>query len=66
MCDLHALYREEFVWFSRYKEGKLTKEQYLAYIKPLDKAISELEMATLQGSLFSKKASLQHSGKLKH
>ena len=66
MCDLYALYRQEFVLFSSYREGKLTREQYLAYIKPLDKTISELEMATLQGNQALKKASLQHSGILKH
>ena len=48
MFDLDELYRQEFALFSWYKAGKLTKAQYLIYMKPLDTAISEIEMATLQ------------------
>lgn len=66
MFDLYALYRQEFSLFASYRSGTLTKEEYLAYIKPLDKAISDLEMATLQGTQVSKKAFLQHFRKLKH
>ena len=66
MFDLSELYRQEFALFSWYRSGKLTKEQYLTYMKPLDTAIYEIEMATLQGNQSSKKASSQHSQKLKH
>jgi Ca2+-binding EF-hand superfamily protein len=66
MFDLHELYRQEFALFSRYREGKITKEEYLAYMKPLDKAISELEMATLEFDHISKKASSQHFQKPEH
>ncbi len=66
MFDIYELYRQEFALFSWYREGKLTKAQYLDYIKPLDQAIAELEMATLQGNQASKKASLQHFQRLKH
>ena len=66
MFDIYELYRQEFALFSWYRAGKLSKAQYLAYIKPLDQAISELEMATLQGSQALKKASLQHFQRLKH
>ena len=66
MFDLCDLQQQEFALFSWYRAGKLTKKQYLAYIKPLDQAISDLEMATLQDNQALKKASLQHSQKLKH
>ena len=61
MLDIYALYRQEFALYSLYREGKLTKIQYLLNMKPLDKAIAELEMATLQGNQSLKKAFLQHS-----
>ena len=66
MFDIYDLYRQEFALFSCYRAGKLTQEQYLAYMKPLDKAISELEMLTLKDNPVLKKASLQHSQRLKH
>lgn len=66
MFDLYDLYRQEFSLYACFRAGTLTKEEYLAYIKPLDKAISDLEMATLQGSQSLKKASLLHSQRLKH
>ena len=66
MFDLYTLYRQEFSLFASYRAGTLTKEQYLAYMKPLDKAISDLEMATLQDNQVLKKASLQHFQRLKH
>ena len=66
MFDLYDLYRQEFSLFSWYRAGVITKEEYLSYMKPLDKAISELEMATLQGNQASKKASLPHFQRLKH
>ena len=66
MTDLYDLYRQEFLLFASYRSGILTKEEYLVYMKPLDKAISDLEMATLQGSQSLKKASLLHSQRLKH
>ena len=66
MFDLYTLYRQELSLFASYQTGKLTKEQYLTYIKPLDKAISEIEMATLQGNQVLEKASLQHFQRLKH
>jgi len=56
MFDIYELYRQEFALYSWYRAGKLTKEQYLAYMKPLDKAISELEMATLQGNQIFEKS----------
>ena len=58
MLDIYELYRQEFALFSCYREGKLTKAQYLAYMKPLDKAISELEMATLHGDQIFEKSIL--------
>ena len=58
MFDIQKLYRQEFTLYACYKEGKLTKKQYLAYMKPLDNVISKLELATLQGIQVSKKASL--------
>ena len=66
MFDLYELYRQEFALFSWYRAGKLTKAQYLAYMKPLDNAILDIEMATLQSNQALKKASLQHSLRLKH
>lgn len=60
MFDICDLYRQEFVWYSLYRAKKITEEQYLSYIKPLDKAISELEMASIQSHHVSKKAFLQH------
>jgi len=66
MFNIYELYRQEFTLYSWYSEGKLTKAQYLAYMKPLDKAISDLEMATLHGDPILKKASLQHFQRLEH
>lgn len=66
MFDLYALYRQEFALYSWYREGKLTKAEYLAYMKPLDNAISDIEMTTLQGNQALKKASLQLFQRLKH
>jgi hypothetical protein len=54
--DIYELYRQEFALFAWYRAGKITQEQYLAYMKPLDKAISELEMATLQGNQIFEKS----------
>lgn len=66
MFDIYDLYRQEFALFYWYQCGRLTKEQYLAYMKPLDKAISELEMARLQERKVLKKASLPHFQRPEH
>ncbi len=66
MLELDDLYRQEFVLFSWYVSGKLTREEYLNSMKPLDQAISDLEMANLQGKHVLGKASLQHFQKPEH
>jgi len=36
--------------YELYKTGVLTQSEYIERIKPIDKAIDKLEMATLQGT----------------
>ena len=66
MFGLDELYKQAFALYAWYRVGKLTKEQYLTYLKPIDKAISELEMGMLKHDPVLKKASLPYFGKPKH
>ena len=52
--------------YKQYTSGEITEKEYLIRIKPIDKAIGKLEMATLRDTLVSKEVSLVHVQKLKH
>ncbi len=52
--------------YKQYTSGEITEKEYLARVKPIDKAIGKLEMATLQGTPVLQVASLQHSPKPEH
>ena len=66
MIELQELYRQESVLFSRYCEGKISKKEYLSYMRPLDIEISRLEMEALNSCHASKKAFLLRFQKQGH
>ena len=45
---LHYLQQELETQYRQYRLGKISEQEYLVRIKPIDVAIGELEMATLQ------------------
>ena len=47
------------VEYAFYKEGKLSEREYCQKVKPIDEAISKIEMAMLQSALVWKKEYLQ-------
>ena len=51
--------------YDLYKAGVITQSEYIERIKPIDKAIDKLEMATLRDTLALKGASLRHCQKPK-
>jgi hypothetical protein len=61
--DHYKLYQLHFALASYYEEyvnGKITLEAYLEHVKPLDIAISKLEMTILQDTVESLGSSLPH------
>ena len=48
-------------YYSQYRSGEITEKEYLILIKPIDEAIGNLEMATLQDILALRGSSLPHS-----
>ena len=51
--------------YRQYISGEITQKEYLVRVKPIDKEIGRLEMATLQGTLAWRGSSLQHALKPK-
>ena len=47
-ATLYQFQKELEIQYRRYRSGKISEKEYLARIKPIDRAISVLEMATLQ------------------
>jgi hypothetical protein len=48
-------------YYSQYRSGEITEKEYLILIKPIDEAIGNLEMATLQDILALRGSSSPHS-----
>jgi len=44
-----------------HRQGIVSEKEYLDRVRPIDKAIGELEMTTLQGTPVLQVTSLQHS-----
>ncbi len=57
LSQLQKMLKENY---RQYRSGKITKQEYLVYIKPIDQEISELEMSTLQDTLALRGSSLLH------
>ena len=55
--DIYELYQRRVVLYRWYKRDKITLDQYLELIKPLDNSIDKIEMSTLRGILVSKGSS---------
>jgi hypothetical protein len=69
MLDKHGLkflYRLLEAYYIRYKEGKISEKEYLAYIKPIDKAINIIELSTLQDNPAQKESFLSQPQKLEN
>ena len=66
MCLLQQLKEGLAYEYSLYKQGDLTQEEYCVRVKPIDRAITRLEMATLQDNDFWKEACSLHTPKPKH
>ena len=45
---LYGYQKELEAQYRQYRSGKISEKEYLVRIKPIDMAIGELEMATLQ------------------
>ena len=45
LCRLHEML---MLGYTAYREGALSEEAYIAFARPIDKAIEKLEMATLR------------------
>ena len=52
--------------YKRYRSGKITEKEYLERAKPIDKAIGNLEMAILRGTLAAQRSSSLPSEKQKY
>ena len=52
--------------YELYKTGVITQSEYIERIKPIDKAIDKLEMATLQDTPVLKVSSSEHIPKLRN
>ena len=46
--NLNQLHQELEKKYHSYKSGAISEKQYLALIKPIDQAIDNIEMSTLQ------------------
>ena len=62
LYQLHVILK---MLYCAYKEGTLTKVAYLESVKPIDDAITKLEMAILRDSLVWQEPFLQHTLKPK-
>lgn len=63
---LRQLQRELESHYRQYNLGCIGEKEYLRLVKPIDKAIGNLEMAILLDTPVSRESFLQHSHKLKH
>ena len=52
--------------YGQYRSGEITEKEYLSLVKPIDEAIGNLEMATLQGTPVWKEVFSQYSQMPKH
>ena len=69
MPDSHGLkflYRLLETYYTLYIEEKISEKEYLAYIKPIDQAISSIELSTLQDNPAQKESFLSQLLKLKN
>ncbi len=64
--DLHQLQKQLMNEYLSYRAGDISEREYLIRAKPIDMAIGNLEMATLQDTPVWKAAFLQHSQTLEH
>ncbi len=62
-ANLAQLYQKLEAEYHLYRCGTISQEEYLKRIKPVDLAITQLEMSTLQDTFAWKEASLQHTQK---
>ena len=53
---LYGYQKELEVQYRQYCSGKISEQEYLNRIKPLDRAVGELEMATLRDNLVLKES----------
>ena len=60
LYQLHIMLEKEY---KQYKDGLISEKQYLTLIKPIDQAIDNIEMSTLQNTLALKGSSLLLSHK---
>jgi len=63
---LYQLQKNLEAEYYSYRQGFISEKEYCSRVKPIDIAISELEMSTLLGTPVLKEAFLQHALKLKH
>ena len=61
--QLQSMLMDEYIL---YKKGLISEKEYRIKVKPIDMAISKLEMSILQDTLVYKATFLQHSLKLEH
>ncbi len=57
LVELQKMLKENY---RQYRSEKITKQEYLVNIKPIDQEISELEMSTLQDIPALRESSLLH------
>ncbi len=60
LYQLHTMLEKEY---KQYKDGSISEKQYLTLIKPIDEAIDNIEISTLQDTLALKGSSLLLSHK---
>jgi len=63
---LKFLYRLLETYYTLYIEEEISEDEYLAYIKPIDKAISIIEISTLQDNPVQKESFLSQILKLEN
>lgn len=66
MNELSKLRKRLINEYRLYTLGYINKKEYCIRVKPIDRDIDRLEMATLQGIPDVKESFLQHVQKLKH
>ncbi len=63
---LYLLQKKLEAEYHSYRQGFISEKEYCARAKPIDMAISKIEMSTLQGTFVLKGSFLQHALKPKH
>ena len=61
--NLNQLHNMIEIAYKQYKDGFISQNKYLTLIKPIDQAIDNIEMSTLQDTLALKGSSLLLSHK---